>query len=74
MHSATGHTAPSMLAQIFFDQTKMATVMARIAANIGCYEDNPELTTVETDPDAPDAQEPGQHWDVEENDLLSDGM
>ena len=43
-------------------------------ANIGCYEDNPELTTVETDPDAPDAQEPGQHWDVEENDLLSDGM
>jgi len=27
------------------------------------------------DADALDAQEPGQeHWDIEENDLLSDGM
>jgi hypothetical protein len=42
--------------------------------NIGCYDNNPESTGEVADPDVQDAQEPGQHWDIEENDLLSDGM
>jgi hypothetical protein len=45
-----------------------------ISLCIGCYDNNPESTGEVADPDVQDAQEPGQHWDIEDNDLLSDTM
>ena len=54
---------------------RLAEYDKELHANIGCYDDNPESTGEVADADALDAQEPGQeHWDIEENDLLSDGM
>ena len=53
---------------------RLAEYDKELHAKIGCYDDNLESTGEVADPDASDAQEPGQHWDIEENDLLSDGM